>query len=384
MKRKIKVAVIGSDKFLYVNKLIHYLSDRPDVDLSLITVVSRNEDTKQGSLNTLSIKVKRPSSLSIFLALPSIKHKLLEISPDIVHVIQAENHSLAAVSVRDKFPTLLTVVGITAREYKFYINYRSIGGIYSYIYANLIGKRRESYVLSKISNIIVESSHNKNIIAEMTNSKIFVIPDGIEFGLIQNIQPDSNRKLDIFCIGDLHPGKGVDLLIKAVPIIVNPIPYFHLAIAGEGRQENELRNLVKKLRLEEYVKFLGFISEEEKFQCYKACKFTVVPSRWDFSPITIYEAMACGKPVIASTQTNSEILKDGETGLLFESENVEDLANNILTLLQDDALRERMGKIALERAKECDWSKIAEKTVEVYRDVIANFHERKVKNGQRG
>jgi 1,4-alpha-glucan branching enzyme len=380
MKMKIKIALVGwSLQFLYTRKLCHYLSTRHDVEVHVVTIGDKTEYIKKGDIHLHTIELKRPSSIFVFLNIPFIKHKLMEINPDIIHVIQQTAKSMAVVLLRDKYPTVLTVVGIVAMESKYYSNYKGILDIYTYLYRKLAKEPIERYVLSKIPNIIAESSHNKNIIAEITNSKIFVVPDGIEFGLIQKIQLDPNKKLDIFYIGNLYAGKGVDLLIKAVSVITKSIPDLGLAIAGKGSHENELRDLVCKLNLEDHVKFLGFISEEEKFQYYKACKFTVVPSRWDFSPITIYEAMACGKPVVASTETNSEILKDGETGFLFESENVEGLVNRMLELLKDDVLRERLGRTAMEKARECDWGKIAEMTVAVYREVITDFHERKAK-----
>ncbi|HDK26385.1 MAG TPA: glycosyltransferase family 1 protein [Candidatus Atribacteria bacterium] len=383
MHKKIKVAVIGSDNFLYTSKLVHYLSDIPRIDLHLITLVSKNEENKKGNIKVHNIKVLKPSNLTSLFRLPSIKHKIMKINPDIVHVIQQLDYSMVAASLQDRYPTLLTVVGIISREYKFSTNYRSIRGIYHHIYTSLIGKRIERYVISKIPSIIVESRYNRDIVSQMTHSKIYVVPNGIEFRIIQGIQPDLNRKVDIFSIGKLHPGKGIDLLIKAGSIVAKLIPNFSLAIAGKGWQEHALKDLVNKLHMQNRIKFLGFISEEEKFKYFKTCKIVVVPSRWDFSPITICEAMACGKPVVASTATNSEILKDGETGFLFESENIEDLVSKISTLLQNDELRRKMGQTAVETAKECDWSRIAKRTVEVYREVIADFHDRKAKDAQK-
>jgi glycosyltransferase involved in cell wall biosynthesis len=377
MENRLRVAMVGQSTFPYTNRLMRYLSNRPDVDLHLITFGNGSQEVKQNHISVHTISLKRPLSFSIFLSPGSIARELLKIKPDIVHIVQQLSYSLIASLLKDKYPTLLTVVGLIARESKFYADLSSIGGICSYVYTNLIAKGIERYVLSKIANIIVESSHNQNIISKMTNSKIYVVPDGIEFNLIEKIQPDPSKKIDAFSVGELHHGKGVDLLIRAVPMIAKLVPVFCLAIAGKGRQENELRELTRRLNLENHVKFLGYISDEEKFQYYKACKFAVVPSRWDFSPITIYEAMACGKPVIASTQTNSEILVNGETGLLFESENVEDLVEKMLTLFQNDEFRERMAQNAIEKAKEYDWSKIAARTVEVYRQVITDFREQK-------
>ncbi len=63
-------------------------------------------------------------------------------------------------------------------------------------------------------------------------------------------------------------------------------------------------------------------------------------------------------------------MEEGKTGLLFESGNVEDLADKIMTILKNEELREKMGEAGRERAKEFTWDKIAERTVEVYKEIL--------------
>ena len=65
--------------------------------------------------------------------------------------------------------------------------------------------------------------------------------------------------------------------------------------------------------------------------------------------------------------------------LRFPAENIEELSGKIVKLLTDGKLREEMGKASMEKVKEYDWIKIADRKVEIYREVIANFHERKGK-----
>lgn len=81
--------------------------------------------------------------------------------------------------------------------------------------------------------------------------------------------------------------------------------------------------------------------------------------------------MACGKPVAASNVGGIPfVVEDGKTGLLFESGDVEDLSDKIVTILKDEKLREKMGEARRERAKEFAWDKIAERTVEVYKEIL--------------
>jgi len=367
---------ISDGPAVHRDRLIHYFSQMNDVELHIVTFGDKNTEFKKNNLNVHMVKkIKEfyiPFSTPIMLW--AIRRKIKEIKPDIVHALGTfPPWPVIATFVRSEYPVVVTVYGVITEELiKYSPSFlASLKSILSILY--------QKYILSKILYIIVESSSIKNLIRNMTNSKIYIVPDGIEFEKIQAIQPQLSKNSDILFVGRLVKLKGVDMLIKAIPIVIETIPNLNVHIVGSGPQEKELKNLVKELKIEEYVEFLGFISEEEKFRCYMGCKVVVVPSRWDCSPITIYEAIACGKPVIASNVTNSEILENGKTGFLFESENVEDLAEKVVKLLKDEKLREEMGKTTKEKAKQYDWSKVAEKTVNVYKEVKVDFHELRIK-----
>ena len=361
-----------SEKFgnpTYRDWLIRYLSDNKNIDLDVIAFGREKKEIERNNLKIHIVKQPRLFLAPFFLpkVIRTIKHKLEEIHPDILHAYGSFIPYSTLVTFFRNYPSILTVIGIWQIEKKYK----------SKSFRNLLNTINERYVISRIPNIIVESSHNKDLLSKMTQSKIYVVPDGIEFNKIQSFEPDPVGKPDILFVGRISQEKGVDILIKAMPIILGCLNSVDLYIIGSGPQEEELKELVRKLDLEHCIHFLGFVSEEEKFQYYKSSKIVVIPSRWDFSPITIYEAMACGKPVIASDNTNSEILSNGKNGLLFRSNDVDDLASKLISLLKDDQLRQSMGKEALQEAGECDWSKIVERIVGVYKEVIADFQNKK-------
>jgi len=359
----------------YRDWLMHYLSNNKNIDLNVIAFGKEKKAIERDNLKIHVIKQPRLFLAPFFLprVIRTIKHKLEEIAPDILHAYGSFIPYSTLVSFFRSYPSILTVIGIKAIENKYQ----------SKRLVNLINILNERYVISRIPNIIVESSDNKGVLSKMTKSKIYVVPSGIEFSKIQSIEPHPVGKPDILFVGRISVEKGVDVLIKAMPILLGCLDSINLYIMGTGPQEEALKKLVKKLNLENYIQFIGFVSEEEKFQYYKSCKIVVIPSRFDFSPVTIYEAMACGKPVVASDNTNSEILVEGKNGLLFRSNDVNDLASKLLILLKDDQLRQRMGNEALEEAAECDWSKIAQRIVGVYREVAADFQNRQCEKVRR-
>ena len=351
---------------MHITKLTKYLSRRDDIELHIITVGTKNEKIKTGDLNILVIKKSLPYPFSIPSLVQSLRHKIIEINPDIVHAHGSlPPYSTAAVLVRNRYRTLLTVHGIVAKEFKFYKGIQFIFGV-------LHHKPTERHVVSKIPNIIVVSLHAKNLIGYMTNSKIHVIPNGIDFEDFQNIRPHKSiERSHILFIGNLVKVKGINSLIKAIPNIKKAIPNIRVLIGGTGPQEKELEKRVKKLNIEENVNFLGFVSGNEKYSYYKSADLCVVPSVYETFGIVCLEAMACGKPVVASNVGGIPfVVKDGETGLLFECGNAKDLAEKILILLENKKLREKMGKAGRERAEEFTWDKIAEQTVEVYKEIL--------------
>lgn len=355
-----------------IHGLTHYLSRRDNIELHVITFGNENKKLKKGNLNIHILKGIKPNILRLFL-ISRLRHKITEIDPDIVHaIITLIPYSTAAAFIRNK-PTVLTVLGIAAKEIKY------DKGIIPFIISatHILNER---YVISKIPNIIIITPSIKNLISKWTKSKIYSVQDGIEFEKIRGFQSHKTDNPDLLFISHLTELKGVDILIKALPIVLNSVPDLSVYIAGTGPQENELKTLVKKLNLEEHVKFLGFIAdEEEKYSYYKACKVVVAPSRWDCQPYAVTEGAACGKPIIASDKSNPALLDDGKAGFIFQSENIEDLAKKIIKLLTDDKLREEMGKAAMEKAREYDWNKIVDRHVEIYKEVIADFNKRKGK-----
>lgn len=375
--RKIKVVMLGPYLYemggvtMHIRKLTKYLARRSDIELHLVTVGAKSEEYEKDNLKIHEMKKSFPRPFSIPSLVWPMRCRTNEINPDIVHsLVSFVPYSTAAALVRNRYPTILTVHGSESIQARFNMKM----GI-AFIRNKVITLQNERYVLSKVPNIIVCSPQMKELIWNMTNSKIHVIPNGVDFEDILNIQPHKSIKYpSILYVGGLTKIKGIDILLNAVPVIIKKIPNLCIYIAGSGPEEDNLKKLVKELSIEKNVKFLGFISEEEKFSYYKSVDVCVFPSKYEPFGIVLLEAMACGKPVVASNIDGIPfVVEDGKTGLLFECGNVEDLAEKVITLLENKELREKMGKEGRERAKEFTWDKIAEQTVDLYREMLLNM-----------
>jgi glycosyltransferase involved in cell wall biosynthesis len=149
--------------------------------------------------------------------------------------------------------------------------------------------------------------------------------------------------------GRLAEEKGVATLLKAMKRVGRqPL----LKVAGTGPLEQQLKDEAARLGLHN-VQFVGFRSGHELLSLLAGAMFVVVPSEWyENSPVAIYEAMALGKPVVASRIGGiPELIVEGETGFLFEAGNAEELAQQIARLADDPALRERLGREARHRGE---------------------------------
>jgi glycosyltransferase involved in cell wall biosynthesis len=122
--------------------------------------------------------------------------------------------------------------------------------------------------------------------------------------------------------------------------------------------------------------FTGIVPYEEVSKYISASDICVVPKRQlksGYSPLKLYEYMACGKPVVASRVEGFTILEQNNAGILVEPENPENIANVIIKLLNDEKLREELGRNGREYVvKNHSWESVAKIVAEVCEDAVRN------------
>jgi glycosyltransferase involved in cell wall biosynthesis len=124
-------------------------------------------------------------------------------------------------------------------------------------------------------------------------------------------------------------------------------------LAGDGPQLEALKSLAKELGIAERVTFHGWQSREQLIGQYKRSNLFLFPSRHEGMPNAVLEAMASGLPVIASRIAgNEELVLNDKTGLLVETEKVDELRNALHKLLNNASLRQKMGRASRLRVEE--------------------------------
>jgi glycosyltransferase involved in cell wall biosynthesis len=182
----------------------------------------------------------------------------------------------------------------------------------------------------------------------------------------------------ILFIGRLVGVKGVDKLIMAMPHILQKIPNAKLVIVGLGDLQDYLVNLVKTMKLHDYVKFrFEFIPEEERILHYAACDVAVFPSLYEPFGIVALEAMSMERPVVvggAGVSGMREIVApcgEEQCGFHINPNSPTDIAWGITSALENPDKKKWLGKNGRQRVlNEFTWDKIAEKTLELYEQII--------------
>jgi glycogen(starch) synthase len=199
---------------------------------------------------------------------------------------------------------------------------------------------------------------NAVTISEMSRNKfgikgrIEVIPNGFDPALMSH---ESQENDYILFLGRLHINqKGLDTLRDAMQMSEGK-----LVIAGGGKDEDRTRAIFSKVVKEGRLEFAGFVSGQVKADLLHKCLFLVSPSRYEGQPLTVIEAASCGKPVIVSDIPELQYATAAGFGLSFRTGNAQDLAEKMHILLQNRALRRKMGVRAREYAGNFTWDKIA-------------------------
>jgi len=179
-------------------------------------------------------------------------------------------------------------------------------------------------------------------------------------------------------IGRLVGVKGVDKLIMAMPHILQKTPKVKLVIVGLGDLQEYLVNLVKTMRMGDYVKFrFEFIPEEERILHYAACDVAVFPSHYEPFGIVVLEAMSMEKPVVVGAAGVSGMREiviccgEEQCGFHINPSTPADIAWGINSALESREKSAWLGKNGRRRVlEEFTWDKVAEKTLQIYESIL--------------
>ena len=238
-------------------------------------------------------------------------------------------------------------------------------------------KQKVAFAIAPLLEPVIEKLRARIAVSEVARETLtihldtdaVVIPNGIAVDSFASAQPreEWQRELTIGFLGRFdEPRKGLDLLLKALPMIVKSVPNARILIAGPGEGLELMQSVPPSLRSK--VSFLGRLSELEKASFLRSIDIYVAPNTGGESfGIILAEAMASGAAIVASDLPAFEsVLGGGRYGLTFKNEDSSDLARQIIHLSSNPSNRAQLQQRAREGAKRFDWSEVGPEVMNVY------------------
>lgn len=180
--------------------------------------------------------------------------------------------------------------------------------------------------------------------------KIFTVPNGVNFEHFNGFANIAQKRIEvgldpndevIGCVGNLRPEKNHQFVLNAFGSVAQKRPHSKLVLCGDGECRDELKALAKHLRVADRVLFLGYRLDVPEIM--STFDVFCLPSKYEGMPISILEAWASGKPVVATDVAGiRDLIVNGENGLLVSSNDAGKLAEGILTVLLNDRLRDKI------------------------------------------
>ena len=279
-------------------------------------------------------KTSEKGKLEYLKRVSRVKKLVNEIKPDILHAHYASSYGLLG-ALTNYHPYIISAWG---------------SDVYDFPIKSPVHKFIIKYNLKKADYILSTSKVMKEETAKYTNKDIMVTPFGVDINRFVPNKIDKDE-ITIGTIKTLEEKYGIQYLVKAFKVIKdrNPDKNIKLRIGGKGRQEGYLKELVKELKIQEDVTFLGFVDKNNIVKEFQNFDIAVFPSTLDSESfgVAAVEAEACGTPVVVSDVGGlMESTKPNVTSLVAKKNSVEDLADKIEKLVLDDELRIKMGDAA--------------------------------------
>ena len=194
--------------------------------------------------------------------------------------------------------------------------------------------------------------------------------DGARFRALAALP--AQRPLFLY-VGRIAHEKNIGFLIRSFQQVHARLPQTLLVIAGEGPALEDLRQMVRQLRLEADVRFVGYLERERALlDCYAAAQVFVFASRTETQGLVLLEAMAQAAPVVSTAELGTSSILTPDSGALVVAERVEEFAGAMQRVMENEDLRRQMAAQSLRHARNWSSMSMARRLAALYRDIRAH------------
>ena len=243
----------------------------------------------------------------------------------------------------------------------------------------------EGRVMSVADGIVVSTDEERQDVIRHYDApprNIEVIPAGVNLDMFQPVDRDVARaelgikeERVILYVGRIEPLKGIDILLRAVPMLEYGQDLRVLVVGGNPGNDAELdrlKSLTSELGIGDTVTFTGSVPQSTLPTYYSAADVFVLPSHSESFGLAPLEAMACGTPVVVSRVGGMKtFVNSGENGYLVPWRCPESFAQRLDVLLANPELRHAMGQAARQKALSMGWDSVADQMLDYYSTHIA-------------
>lgn len=303
----------------------------------------------------------------LFQVQKSVREIIESYRPDIIH-LHGSSPILFSLRGLDKKNVIITQHGIMAEE----LNYQnSIAGKLKF----WIKKKIEHYYFPRFKNYIFISNYNKKFLYELkknnyNGSLIYnpVKPDFFE------LEPREIFGKRIVYVGVINQRKNLICLLQALNQVKNKVKDIHLDVVGGFVDEDYKKKILKFVEennLNDIVEFLGWKSQKEILELYKTADLMVLPSLQESLPVSIAEAMAAGRPVIATNVGGVGEMISAKSGFVFQPNDVQELEKYLMSFCKGEVSYSDFSQKAKEEAiKKFHPTTVAAQTIEFYKKTM--------------
>lgn len=327
-----------------------------------------------------SLKISKQPEMRIALSIPDNSlRRVLSMDFDIIH-----GHSGGPI-------TLLGWEIARSKKIPYVVTYHTLWNRYAHYF--LKGKIVTPKIIERATKIFGNRADHliaptKRVEEELKSygvkKPITVVPSGIDTGKFKNAKEgflkskiNLRNKPILLYVGRLGREKSVDFIIGSFVHVNKQNKNAHLVLIGDGPEKKKLKLLAKNLGVEKNTHFLGEVKNEEVQNFYKDAAVFVFSSTTETQGLVVPEALSAGVPVVAIDDPAFECIKNGENGFLVKRDKKE-FASKILSILENDKLRETMAKNALESSRKLSVVSTVDSFERIYFGLLDKYNKESI------
>jgi glycosyltransferase involved in cell wall biosynthesis len=354
-----------------VRVLCKEMARRPEVELRVFSCAGarkgQTSELEDGLTRCLIPRRRLGRATFYWRDVRALRECLREFRPDLAHAHGAGLYAAAALS--GDFPVaVITPHGIVAREARLVTGLRErIGWRLQALW--------EARVLRRARHIIAISPYVEQELAHLSRARFHLIENPVDDRYFSLGDPAPSGC--VLWVGRLIPRKDPQTAIRAFAIVRRAFPRARLRIVGEATScpayARATRDLPAQLGLSDSVEFLRHLDQNALINEYEAAQLVLITSVQETAPVVIAEAMAGGRPVVATDAGGCRyLIRSGETGLLAPKGDEVTLARHVSTLLASPDLTFRLSEAARREAQERFGAALAvDRTLDLYRNLLS-------------